>query len=72
MDDVNGLWIYLGALDLAEVWAGGTLGFSMGSVAAATPDWAQGDSMAFTVEFHAQQVEGTPLPGTELAPYLRV
>jgi len=73
VDDANGFWIYLGTLGLgvSEEWPAGSLGFSMGSVDTATEAWAHGDTMTFTVEFHAQQVEGTPLPGTELAPYLR-
>jgi predicted ribosomally synthesized peptide with SipW-like signal peptide len=39
-----------------------------------TTNWAQGDTMTFTIEFFAQQSEGTPqppVPGTELPGHTR-
>ena len=74
VDDANGFWIYLGTLGLgvSEEWPAGSLGFSMGSVDTATEAWAHGDTMTFTVEFYAQQTEGTPAaPETELTDYER-
>jgi predicted ribosomally synthesized peptide with SipW-like signal peptide len=63
-------WIYLGNIAKA-----GTLkvdqSFMMDS---STTNWAQGDTMGFTVVFYAQQSEGTPKPTAptpELPGYLR-